>query len=214
MSGNIIAEQAEVGARGVDSLPFSNGGTEAQARALKATGVDFLVGYLGAISPARLGAVLDAGLAFMPVTFGGRATFDGGAAVAACQRLGLPAGVTVWLDLEGGELLKVPPQAVAAQVNGWAKAVDAAGYEPGLYLGAPQPFTSEELYALKVRRYWKAPSRVIDRNGRVTDGPSCGFCMYQLWPQGTWRDTGVFVDVDFVQKDFRGRLPTWARRAA
>ncbi len=206
----IVARKVEVGARGVDSLPFSNSGTPEQARKLRASGIDFLVGYLGAISPERVAGVLAAGLGFMPVTFGGRATFDGAAAVQACQALGLPTGVTVWLDLEGGELLKVPAQVVAQRVNAWAETMNAAGFEPGLYLGAPQPFTAEELYALKVRRYWKAPSRIFDRNGQVSAGPACGFCVYQLWPQGNWRDSGVFVDVNFVQQDFRGRVPTAA----
>ncbi len=49
------SEPAEVGALVVDSLPFSQGGTAAQALALKAAGVRCLVGYLGAISADRLG---------------------------------------------------------------------------------------------------------------------------------------------------------------
>lgn len=200
-------ELAFVGARGVDSLPYSQGGTAAQAQALAAAGIEFFVGYLGAMNTARLGYLLDAGLAFMPVTFADR--FDGVAAVAQCKALGLTPGCTVWLDIEGKNLLNVPSQQVAAQINAWATAVEGAGYQPGLYVGSPQPFTGDELYSLKVKRYWKAPSRVIDRNGKVWDGPGCGFCCYQLWDSVMWKKTGVFVDVDYVQKDFQGRLPSW-----
>ena len=202
-------EQAKVGARGVDSLPLSQGGTPAQAQGLKAAGIDFFVGYLGVLNSARLKALLDAGLAFMPVTLAAR--YDGAAAFVSCKALGLPTGCTVWLDLEGKTAYDMPPQELIAKINAWATAVIAGGYEPGLYIGSPQPLTADELYSLKVVRYWKAPSRVVDRDGKAWDGPACGFCCYQLWPSVTWRDTGVFVDVDFVQQDFRGRVPTWVK---
>jgi hypothetical protein len=200
-------EKATVGARGIDSLPYSQKGTSAQARALRASGIDFVVLYLGVVTPHILDDVLDAGLAFMPVTLAGR--YDGSATVNACKALGLPAGCTVWLDLEGMPSFQTSPQDLMAKIDAWAAAVIAANYQPGLYVGAPQPLTGDELYRLKVVRYWKAPSRVIDRNGTAWDGPACGFCMYQCWPQGTWRDTGVLVDVDFIQQDFHGRLPSW-----
>lgn len=201
----MVVKPAFVGARGVDSLAFSQGGSTPQAEALKAAGIDYFVGYLGAVDAPRLQSVLAAGLAFMPVTFADQ--FDGPTTVAACKALGLPAGVTVWLDLEGKGLLSYLSTVLSDKINAWADAVRAAGYDPGLYIGSPQPLTGDELYALRVDRYWKAPSRVIDRYGKVWDGPECGFCMYQTWPSVTW--AGVWVDVDFVQQDFRGRVPNW-----
>ena len=33
--------------------------------------------------------------------------------------------------------------------------------------------------------------------------------MFQGYPQGNFRDTGVFVDPDFIFADRKGRLPTW-----
>lgn len=205
----MITEPASVGARGVDSYPFSLGGTSDQALALARCGIDFFVGYLGVISKTRLQYILDAGLAFMPVTIA--AQYDGKVSAKACQELGLSPGCTVWLDLEGTPSYNTPPDVLIARINAWADAVAAAGYQPGLYVGSPQPLTGEELYKLRVVRYWKAPSRVFDRNGKAWDGPACGWCMYQCWPQLHWRDTGVFVDVDFVQEDFRGRVPSWVR---
>lgn len=207
-------ERAWVGARGVDSLPFSHGGTAAQACALKASGVDFLVGYLGAINSGRLGAVIDAGLAFMPVTFAGE-YFDGPAdEVSQLRALDIPPGCTVWLDLEGEKTAKHPAPDLIGKIDAWARAIAAAGYEPGLYIGSPQPLTAEELGRLAVVRYWKAPSRVVDRYGVATDTPMSkgqplGFCMFQMWPQGMWKNTGVFVDSNIIGQDFRGRVPAW-----
>ena len=202
-------EVAEVGARGIDSLQFSQSGTLAQAKALKASGVDFVVGYLGAVSKERLQHILDAGLAFMPCTFAAT-KYDGQNSVNQCKALGLPPGVTTWLDLEGPGAMKYPPPQLASLIDGWATAIDAAGYEPGLYVGAPQPLTSSELWKLKVRRYWNALSRETDRYGQLAE-PKSGYCLNQLYPSVVWRNTGVFVDVNFVGKDFLGRLPSWVK---
>lgn len=203
-------EPAFVGARGIDSLPFSQGGTAAQATALKEAGIDFMVGYLGAMNPSRLGYLLDAGIAFMAVTYAG-AFFNGGSdELAQLKSLGVPPGVTVWLDLEGKKSYETPPQQLISLNNDWAKMMQNAGYIAGLYVGSPQPLTGDELARLAFSRYWKAPSRVLDRAGKAWDGPSgIGFCMWQMWPQGMWRDTGVFVDVNIIGQDFRGRVPSW-----
>jgi hypothetical protein len=183
---------AKVGARGCDSLAFSEGGGAGEAAALKAAGIDYFVGYLGSVTPARLAAILGAGLAFMAVTFADR--FDGPSTVAQCKALGLPAGCTVWLDLESA------PAVTADTINTWAAAVRGAGYDPGLYVGCNQPFDPAALHALGVDRYWRAP-------GAIPDPAGSGFCMYQLWPSVTW--AGVLVDVDFVQQDWQGRVPYW-----
>lgn len=204
------AVPAQVGARGVDSLPFSQAGTRQQAIALADNGIDFFVGYLGAMSPERLAHVLLAGLGFMPVTFAGE-YFDGAAdELAQLQALGIPPGCTVWLDLEGDKSFKWPAADLIRLINEWATKLAAAGYQPGLYIGSPQPLTGDELSALKVVRYWKAPSRIGDRTGKIWDGPSgIGHCMFQMWPQMMWRSTGVFVDVNIIGQDYRGRVPSW-----
>lgn len=213
----MIVERAFVGARGIDSVQFSNSGTMVQAAVIRASGVEFVVGYLGSVTPARLAIVLTAGLAFMPVTYAGE-FFDGGAdEVAQLQALGLPAGCTVWLDLEGDKSAHWPADDLIAKINAWANAIKAAGYEPGLYVGSPQPLTGEELGKLQVQRYWKAPSRVQDRFGAFHDTPSLGpskpigFCMWQMWPQGVWHSSGVNVDVNIIGQDYRGRVPAWVR---
>lgn len=206
-------EKAFVGARGVDSLPFSRGGTQEQAKALASRGVDFFVGYLGAMSAARLAHVLDAGLAFMPVTFAGE-YFDGAAdEIAQLKGLGIPLGTTVWLDLEGEKSWRWDAADLQRLINAWAKAISAGGWLPGLYVGSPQPLTGPELARLAVVRYWKAPSLVLDRNGKDwSEPPGVGWCMQQMWPQGVFRDTGVFVDANIIGEDRKGRVPTWCVR--
>src|SRR5262249_38947658 len=166
-------ESAAVGARGVDSYPFSAGGSAQQAVALKQSGIDYFVGYLGVINNARLKNILDAGLAFMPVTLA--AKYDGPAAVAHCKGLGLPSGCTVWLDFEGKPAFNTLATELIAKIDAWADAVTAAGYQPGIYVGSPQPLTSDELWGLRVVRYWNALSRESDRRGALAE-PKCGWC--------------------------------------
>lgn len=214
-------EKAFVGARGVDSLPYSQSGTCAQAFALKNTGIDFFVGYLGAMNPARLKFILDAGLAFMPVTFAGE--YKDGAAdeVAQLRALGIPRGATVWLDLEGINAWNMGKDPVTRrelirQINAWAYDIKSGGWMPGLYVGAPQPLSGKELYALGVLRYWLGIGRCIDTDGKDAY-PDSGWCMRQDWHnQGNgmfWKDTGVLVDTNSIQCDHMGRVPSWVVRA-
>lgn len=203
-------EKAFVGARGVDSYPYSIGGTQDQAHRLKDRGVDFFVGYLGVLNGARLGYVLDAGLAFMPVTLAGE-VFDGALdELAQLKALAIPIGCTVWLDLEGAKTASHPIVDLTRLVNEWAAKISGAGYIAGLYIAPPQPFTGPELAKLSVTRYWNSAGRVQDRTGKIWDEPEgIGFCMRQGYPQGNFRDTGVFVDPDMIWADRRGRVPTW-----
>lgn len=211
-------QTAYVGARGVDSLQFSNSGSVPQANLLKASGVDFFVGYLGAVNAGRLAAVIAAGLAFMPVTFAGE--YKDGAAdeIAQLKALGLPAGVSVWLDLEGLDAWNMGKTAegranLSRLINAWAKDIAAAGYMPCLYVGAPQPLTGADLYALAVVRYWLGIGRCVDYTGKDAY-PACGWSMRQDWHNEgvrgvNWRGTGIHVDTNSIQCDHRGRLPAW-----
>lgn len=195
------AQLARVGMRGIDAVQLVDA---IHARDLKAAGIDYVVQYLGSVSPIGVQDIVAAGLAFSPVTYADK--FDGDAAARELVNLGVPAGVTAWLDLEGAPIMAMQPADLIIEINAWAHAVTASGFQPGLYIGSPQPLTGDELYALAVVRYWKAPSNVIDRNGVLTQ-PRCGFCQYQLWPSQTV--AGVWADYDFIQEDLEGRLPTW-----
>lgn len=203
------AEAATVGARVVDSLPFSQGGTAAQAAALKASGVDGFAGYLGAMTPARLAAVLAAGLAFIPVTFGGEYEDGPLDEIAQLKALGIPAGASVFLDMEGLKAFKTDPTKLIGMVNAWADGIAAAGYTPCLYVGVPQPLTSDELWNLRVKGYWRGQGSVRDRNGALAEPTKCGWMMSQAWPSVV--RAGVLVDCNQVGQDYRERVPMWVR---
>lgn len=200
-----VAKPIPVGSRLIDSLPFSQSDGR-QAAALKADDVDGVALYLGVASAACVTACLAAGLGVVGVTLA--AHYDGAAAVAAAKASGMAPGTTLLLDVEGMPAYNTPPDQLIAKINAWADAVAAAGYMPGIYLGSPQPLTSDELTHLRVVRYWRAPARVVDRFGKLAE-PASGWCMFQAWPSLMWRKSGVFVDVDFVYEDFRGRVPSW-----
>lgn len=218
----VAAKPAPVGSLVVDSLPFAGSGTLEQAKALKARGVSCLVSYLGAMTPAQLSKVFAAGLAFMPVTFAGE--YKDGAAdeIAQLRALGIPAGASVWLDLEGRAAslvdIKDPVEKEKAAkalfdlINKWADDIRAGGWMPCLYVGVPQPFTSAELYMLRVSRYWHGQGSVRDRFGALAEPfksfSACrGWNMVQAAPSVTWG--GVLVDANLVLGDYKGDVPAW-----
>jgi hypothetical protein len=198
---------AHVGALGVDSLPFSQAGTLEQAKALRYAGVKFLVGYLGVINAERLGHVLNAGLAFMPVTLAGEYNDGPEDEVKQLQALGLPKLCSVWLDLEGLKAFHTNPVELITKINTWADAILAAGYMPCLYVGVPQPLTSDELWNLRVKRYWRGQGSVRDRFNALAEPTKCGWTMTQMYPQHSL--AGVWVDVDVVGQDYLQRVPNW-----
>jgi hypothetical protein len=194
----------KVGARGFDSLQFSRSESATGPTTMLLSGLSFFVGYLGICSPKTVTAAVEAGLGFMPVTLADE--YDTPEAVLA---LGLPPGVTVWLDLEGLSAFHADSKTLEAKINAWADAMTQAGYQPGLYVGSPQPFTSDELFALHTVRYWKGQGSTRDRFGDLAE-PRCGWCMHQAFPQTVWENKGVLVDIDLVEQDYFKRLPSMA----
>lgn len=80
----------------------------------------------------------------------------GAVAAEECRKLNLPAGVTVWCDLEGVQP-GVHPLVVTSFCNAWHHQVAAAGYEPGLYVGWHCGLSPAALYqTLRFTRYWSA----------------------------------------------------------
>jgi hypothetical protein len=200
----MITVEAFVGARGTDSVTLIDAVTAAK---FKASGVDFVFQYLGTVTAQGVADIVAAGLGFMVVTYADQ--FDGPKAVAELRALDLPAGCTVWLDVESiGPTVTIA--SLKAQINSWAAAVFAAGYVPGLYVGANCQLTSLELYQLAVVRYWASESMIVDRNGQLA-APACGFCVVQCFPSVLWQ--GVEVDMDFIHEDYQNRLPSWVAAA-
>ncbi len=209
-----IVENIPYAARVVDSYPYSVGGTRAQAELLKARGVDGLIGYLGAINKARLSYALEAGMGFMPVTRAGEYSDGAADELAELAGLAIPKGVCVWLDVEGLAAYHTMPAILISQLSSWARSIIGAGFVAGLYVGSPQPLTSEELYNLPFTRYWQGLGSCKDRFGNLAE-PSCGWCMNQLYHAEkngiVWKDTGVLVDANGVGRDYKKRAPVWMR---
>ncbi len=166
-------------------------------RALYAARVRWRAGYIEKMTLAELTAQLQEGVAFMPVTYA--LDFDAAAQIAKLHALGTPHGVTVFLDVEG---MNLDAASLTLRINAWARSMIAGGFEAGLYVGAACPLSDAQLYALVVTRYWHSCSRVPDPLKR-------GCCVRQLRPNDV-TPTRVDVDVDIVEPDYQGGLPTLA----
>lgn len=188
-----------VGSKGVDTITRLS---QAACRALRDSGIDFVVRYLPTLTLEEIGFIGGANLAFTVVTYAN--SFDPSDEIAQLSKLGIPRGADVWLDVEG-----VTDDAVTLQqrINMWARAIKAAGWTPKMYDGSQALLTSDELYALAVVGYWHSCSRVVDRFGKEA-APSCGWQMHQLYPPNL-TIAGVQVDIDFIQEDYRGRPVTF-----
>lgn len=209
----IVTEKAVAGALGVDTVATI---TRPQALSLAKHGYSFVVRYLGGITAGEVADIFFAGLALMLVGYSrsvgwlptaALGSSDGVSAVAHLKALALPKGLTVWCDLEG---MGGTAADTVAYAEAWGEQVNAAGYVPGVYVGAGIPLDSQQLYALNnIHAYWHSCSEVpnVDR---------CGYQMYQLNPPNIIfaKDAGVAalaVDIDVIQQDHAGRLPLWAR---
>lgn len=204
----LVARPADPGTYAVDSLAFSIGATAGEATALAQNGVGAVFGYLGAMNHERLAHVHDAGMAMMPVTFGGR--LDGDAAAAQLHALGIPPGVHVWLDVEGPPIFAMGAGLIP-RIAAWCTAVRNAGYVPAGYIGSPQPLTSEELWKLPFKLYWRGQGSIRDRYNALAE-PDCGWCMTQSFP--SFKKAGVLVDAEIVGQDYHRRAPVWCAREA
>jgi len=202
-------ESAFVGAVVVDSLPFSQSGTAAQALALRQAGAHALAGYLGAMNPARLSFILAAGMAYVPVTFAGEYEDGPNDEIGQLKALGIPSGTSVFLDLEGMKAFKTDPAALIAKINAWADGVSAAGFVPSLYVGVPQPLTSEELWKLRVRGYWRGQGSIRDRSNALAEPGGCGWMMTQMFPSRNLGTPPTWVDCNMIGADYKGRTPAW-----
>lgn len=80
----------------------------------------------------------------------------GAMAASESTRIGIPAGVCVWCDLEG-VAVGTPADDVIAYCNRWHSAVASAGFVPALYVGWHAGLTPTQLYrALRFTHYWGA----------------------------------------------------------
>lgn len=189
------------------------------AVAFRQRGFSFCVRYLsrtmppaeGDLSHAEARSILAGGLALMAVqhvmrpgwtAHGARGLAYGVAAVAHAQAVGLPRGVTLWLDLEGVRR-DVPREDVIDYCNYWFDAVATAGYAPGLYVGANCRLDGDALYwRLRTRHYWRSGSRVPDL-------PHRGYQMMQRIAPMPDLVAGIEIDRNVTATDAFGDTVTW-----
>jgi len=173
--------------------------------------------YIPSLTPAKRDMIHYAGLGIVPVTYSrapgwqpsqNEGSVDGQQDVLKLQSLDCPAGVTVFTDLEGVDL-KLASQNTSDWANARAAAQRAAGFDPGLYVGADQPLNGSQLDALIVDRYWQGLSRLTAPGGPLgfVLEPIGGWNLRQL-PR-TMTLAGIAVDVNASSYDYRGRLITW-----
>ena len=121
-------------------------------------------------------------------------------AVLNAEAIGLPAGINIWLDLEG-VASGVSPQTVAAYCSAWYDIVSNAGFAPGLYVGANCGLDGDQLAALPFRYFWQS--------GSTTPTPTgIGYCMSQSI-SSSYVLGGVAYDLDTVFTDQTQKTPIW-----
>jgi hypothetical protein len=214
LNGSVVA--AGSGLHGFDTdVPL----THDTAAAFKRQGFEFCVRYLsrstpqagGDLSAAEAQAILDGGLSLMAVQHvmkaGWAPTTDlgtqfGTAAASNAQDVGFPAGVTVWLDLEGINS-GVESDDVIAYCNAWFDAVAAAGYEPGIYVGANCILSGDELFwRLRTKHYWRSGST-------VPEIPHRGYQLVQRITAAPDVVNGIDIDRDLSMPDGLGGTALW-----
>ncbi|HEY2070173.1 MAG TPA: DUF1906 domain-containing protein [Rhizomicrobium sp.] len=164
----------------------------------------------GDLTTSEANTILAGGLALMAVQHvaaspwtptGALGTEYGNNAVSCSQEVGLPAGMNIWLDLEG-VAQGTPAQTVIDYCNAWFGPVAAAGYVPGLYVGANAILDADELYwDLNCQHYWKSGSSVPNVAVR-------GYQLFQRIPPG-----GEDIDQDVTKADQLGGNALWLTRS-
>src|SRR5579871_100512 len=154
--------------------------------------------------------ILGSGLALMPVQHvrhpGWSANQDlgqndGQNAAGNAQAVDLPAGINIWLDLEG--LARgTSAQDVIDHCRAWYDAVFSAGFVPGIYVGADAILSGQQLLDLPFQHYWRSQSK-------VPEIPVRGYQLLQLYPSISIN--GVAVDIDITQNDNSGGQALWLR---
>lgn len=189
----------------------------AKAHEFKQAGYEFAIRYLslgptqapGDLSQGEAMDILRGGLALMPVQHvlapgwtpsEALGKTHGANARDNAYRIGFPARVNIWLDLEGVHK-GVYPAAVADYCNAWFAEVAQWGYLPGIYVGANTNLTADELYyLLRFSHYWKSASAV----------PNIPFTVYQLIQYAPFSsELGVSIDRDRTQLDDMGSRVMW-----
>jgi Domain of unknown function (DUF1906) len=212
-----VVQAATPNAKGFDANITITAGI---AQAFVQAGYQFCIRYVGRtqmashdLTASEAATILQSGLALMVVQHveepgwipsAGLGTEYGANAAGFTQAIGVPAGVNVWLDLEG-VADGTPAQTVSDYCNSWYAAVEAAGYVPGVYVGYGAGLGPQGLYDLAFQHYWSAYNLNGDQYPAVR-----GVQMRQETGGGTVGGlTTESYDDDFTQTDALGGNAIW-----
>jgi hypothetical protein len=206
---------APPGLHGIDTNTVME---DSHCRAAKARGFSFCLRYVSRGDRAQAGdlhesearTILNAGLALMPVQHVARPGWSptkslgstyGRNAAAHVLAIGFPAGVNVWLDLEGVKRSS-SHAAVIEYCNAWIAEIELAGFVPGVYIGARAILTGDEIFwRLRARHFWRSGSR-------VPDVPHRGYQLIQKIIKNDKID-GVEIDRNLTVNDNFGQSVLW-----
>ena len=207
---------APAGLHGFDTNTVVSAAT---ALDLRQQGFQFCIRYLSRSTPESKGdlsngeakAILAGGLALMPVQHVASAGWSpskalgtkyGQAAAANAQEVGFPAGVNVWLDLEGIKS-GARKDDVIAYCNAWFDEVASVGYSTGVYVGAKCVLSGDDLFwRLKTKHYWRSGSK-------VPDIPQRGYQLIQRITAKPDKVSGIEIDRDLTVTDSFGDSVVW-----
>lgn len=180
--------------------------TEEVAHAMECRGVTACYRYVEDLTLEEMALAQRYGIDIGLVT---KALDFGAATIGRVKSWNLPPGVELFLDIEQVGQTPLKADDLIPRINAWAALAKDASIIPGHYVGAGNPLTSKELYALAVQRYWHSCSRVVDRNGEVAE-PACGWVLVQGRPPNlvlnhTVNGKKVIVDANLAQTDYRDR---------
>lgn len=208
-------QTAAPGLKGFDTVAVITAATAAQ---FVQSGYAFCIRYLSLgniqsdLSHNEALGILNAGLALSVVqrtrranswiATGALGASTGTNAANNAKSIGLPNGMVVWCDLETPDPT-TPAQGVIDYCQAWYNAVKAAGYVPGLYVGAGAILTGQQLYSnLSFQHYWHSQSKVPDVAVR-------GYQMIQAYP--SVNVNGVEIDTDTTMNDNKGGAVLWLK---
>jgi hypothetical protein len=210
--------QVQAAPDGVQGFDANTKLTAATAAGLKNAGFVFAIRYLmrkstptpGDLDAAEAALILEAGLGLMAVQHVASEGWEptvakgksyGENALAHARAVGFPAGVNIWLDLEGVNH-STSAETVIQYCNAWFDEVAAGGYVPGIYVGANAILSGDQLYwRLRTKHYWKSGST-------VPDIPQRGYCMVQRIVAND-AVAGVRIDRNVTRTDSFGNAAQW-----
>jgi hypothetical protein len=190
------------------------------ARAFVAAGYSFVLRYVPRLRAAasdlfaaEVQTLLAAGLSVMPVQHVeagewtptlAKGSQYGTVAANMARAAGIVAGTTVWLDLESVNL-NTPAWNIIDYCTDWFICVQAAGFQPGLYVGWQCGLSPTQIYALPFTRYWSG------YNLNIGEFPAKrNVCMKQRAAHREDRPEGETLefDVNDVLADYLNGLPS------